>query len=237
MNLYARASALVAVMLLSIGSPAMAQVSQNRPAESPKAPVAQPPPPTVAPVAQPPTAATAPTAAPTTTLTVPAGVATPPGYVIGPDDQLAIVFWREKDLSTETAVRPDGKISVPLLNDVEATGLTPEQLRARIFDAAGKFVEDPTVTVVVKQINSRKVFITGQVGKPGPYPLGGPTTVLQLIATAGGVNEYADTEHIVVVRSENGKTTSIEFNYKDVSHRKKLQTNIELKPGDTIIVP
>jgi len=147
------------------------------------------------------------------------------------------VFWREKDLSTEAQVRPDGKISLPLLNDIEATGLTPDQLRAKIATAASKYVEDPTVTVVVKQINSRKVFITGQVPKPGPYPLGGPTSVLQLIATAGGVNEYADSEHILILRNQDGKQTSIPFNYKDMEKRKNLQQNIELRPGDTVIVP
>jgi polysaccharide export outer membrane protein len=183
--------------------------------------------------AAPPPATAAPPAAPV----VPAGVATPAGYQIGPEDLLAIVFWREKDLSTDVAVRPDGKISLPVLNDIDAVGLTPDELRVKITDAASKFVADPSVTVVVKQINSRKVFITGMVSKPGPYPLGSPTTVLQLIATAGGLDEYADSEHIVILRSENGKPTSLAFNYKDVSKRKKLQQNIELKPGDTVIVP
>ena len=168
---------------------------------------------------------------------VPAGIATPADYVIGPDDVLGIVFWREQDLSSEVAVRPDGKISLPLLNEIQASGLTPEQLRGNITQAANRYVEDPAVTVVVKTINSRKVFITGEVGRPGPYPLSGPTTVLQLIATAGGVQEYAKVERIVVMRTENGKTVSHKFNYKQVSQGKNLQQNIELKPGDTIVVP
>jgi polysaccharide export outer membrane protein len=171
------------------------------------------------------------------TPVVPAGVATPTDYVIGPDDVLTIVFWREQDLSSEVAVRPDGKISLPLLNDIQASGLTPEQLRANLTQAANRYVEDPAVTVVVKAINSRKVFITGQVGKPGPYPLSGPTTVLQLIAMAGGVLEYAKDERIVVMRTENGRTVSRRFNYEQVSEGKNLQQNIELKPGDTIVVP
>jgi polysaccharide export outer membrane protein len=245
MKLHACITAITAALIVSVGVPARGQSAQPAPADAPRTTTTQPAAQagTAAPPAAPaaPATAAAGTAAPATALNPAAvasgGVTPPPGYVIGADDQLAIVFWREKDLSTETTVRPDGKISIPLLNDVEASGLTPEQLRAKIFEAANKFVEDPTVTVVVKQINSRRVYITGQVGKPGPYALGGPTTVLQLIAMAGGVNEYADDEHIVVVRNENGKTTSIEFNYKDVSHRKKLQTNIELKPGDTVIVP
>lgn len=180
-------------------------------------------------------ASTAPPAA--AAAAAPAGVATPPGYVIGPDDLLSIVFWREKDMSADVAVRPDGKISLPLINDIQAAGLTPEQLRLNVTEAANKLVEEPTVTVVVKTINSRKVFITGQVGKPGPYPLGGPTTVLQLIATAGGLQEYADSKKIVIVHTENGQSKTYPFNYNDVVEGKNLKQNVELKPGDTVIVP
>lgn len=166
-----------------------------------------------------------------------AGVTPPPDYVIGPDDQLSIVFWRDKDMSADVTVRPDGKISLPLINDVAAAGLTPEQLRVNIQAAADKFVDDPSVTVVVKEINSRKVYITGQVAKPGPYLLSSPTTVLQLIATAGGVSEYAKSNEIVIMRVEDGRTTSHKFNYKDVTKGKHLEQNIALKPGDTVIVP
>ena len=168
---------------------------------------------------------------------IPAGTTVPSDYVVGPDDVLTIVFWREKDLSAEVAVRPDGKISLPLLNDVEAAGLTPEQLRVRVTEAATKLMEEPTVSVVVKQINSRKVFITGQVAKPGPYPLNGPTTVVQLLAIAGGVLEYANEKNIAIMRTENGRPVSLRFNYDEVKKRKNLEQNIELKPGDTIIVP
>jgi polysaccharide biosynthesis/export protein len=168
---------------------------------------------------------------------LPPGVAPPAGYVIGPDDQLTVVYWRDKDMSADVVVRPDGFISLPLLNDVQATGLTPEQLRVAITQGASKFVEDPTVSVVVKAINSRKVFITGQIAKPGPYPLGGPKTVLMLIAEAGGVAEYADKGKIMVLRTENGKQTTHKFNYEDVSKGKNLQQNIELKPGDQVLVP
>ena len=168
---------------------------------------------------------------------MPAGVVPPAGYVIGPDDVLSIVFWKEKDISSDVTVRPDGVISLSLLNEVPAAGLTPEQLRVTITERAAQFVTDPTVTVVVKQVNSRKVYITGQVPKPGPYPLMAPITVLQLIAMAGGVAEYADSENVQVMRTENGKPTSIRVNYKDISRGKKLQQNIELKPGDTVVVP
>ena len=166
-----------------------------------------------------------------------AGVNTPPGFVIGPDDILTIVYWREKDLSADVVVRPDGMISLPLLNDVRAEGLTPEQLRVALTTAASKFVEEPTVTVVVKNINSRKVFVTGQVGKPGPYPLGGPTTVVQILSTAGGLAEYAKKSKIMVLRTEGGKSVALPFNYEEVMQGKRLQQNIELRPGDTVLVP
>jgi polysaccharide export outer membrane protein len=166
-----------------------------------------------------------------------AGVPTPADYVIGGDDVLGIVFWRDKDMTTDVQVRPDGKISLPLLNDVQAAGLTPEQLRTSIRDKADKLLEDPTVSVVVKAINSRRVYITGQVGKPGIYPLSDSTTVLQLIAMAGGVGEYADSKKIQIVRTENGKPTSHKFNYQDFVKGKNVSQNIELKPGDTVIVP
>jgi polysaccharide biosynthesis/export protein len=167
----------------------------------------------------------------------PSGLPTPDDYVIGPDDVLEVVFWRDKDMSAEVAVRPDGKISLPVINELVASGLTAEQLRARITEAASKFVTDPTVSVVVKGINSRKVFITGMVGKPGDYAIPGRTTVLQLIAMAGGLHEFADAKNISINRIENGRQVNLRFNYKDVSKGKNLKQNIELKPGDTIIVP
>ncbi|HEX6315784.1 MAG TPA: polysaccharide biosynthesis/export family protein [Gemmatimonadaceae bacterium] len=169
---------------------------------------------------------------------IPVGGITPPAdYVIGPNDVLSVMFWRDKDMSADVTVRPDGKISLLLLNDVQAGGLTPEQLGVEIEKAAAKFVEDPTVTVQVKAINSRKVFISGQIGKPGEYPLGGPTTVLQLIAQAGGVLEYADSSKIQVNRVESGKPVSIRVNYKDIERGRNLQQNILLKPGDVVLVP
>lgn len=161
---------------------------------------------------------------------------TPPDYVIGVDDLLSIVFWRDKDLSTDALVRPDGKISMPLLNDIQAEGLTPIQLRNEISAEAKQYVQDPNVTIVVRQINSRKVFITGEVEKPGSYPLTAQMTVLQLIATAGGLKEYADAKHIAVVRTENGHQISYPFNFKDVTNPEMVKQNINLKPGDAVIV-
>lgn len=161
----------------------------------------------------------------------------PAGYVIGPDDVLSIVFWRDKEMSADVVVRPDGKISLPLLNDVQAAGLTPEQLRAKLTEAAGKLMEEPTVAVGVKEIHSRKVFITGNVAKPGTYPLSGDMNVLQLIALAGGLAEYADSKNIVIMRNAGGQAESFKFNYKDVVKQKNVQQNILLKPGDTVVVP
>jgi polysaccharide biosynthesis/export protein len=164
-------------------------------------------------------------------------VVTPSGYVIAADDVLGVMFWREKDLSVDVQVRPDGKITLPLLNDMQAAGLTPDQLREQITAAANKYVEDPSVTVLVRAMNSRRVFITGNVNKPGQYPLAGPTTVVQLIAMAGGLQEYADKSKIVVMRTENGQQVAQKFNFKDVLDRKNLKQNVELRPGDTVIVP
>ena len=157
--------------------------------------------------------------------------------MIGPDDALDVIVWRDKDMSASVQVRPDGKISLPLVNDIQAAGLTPDQLRETIKTAVARFVTDPSVTIVVKQINSRKVFVTGSVNKPGPYPLSDTMTVLQMLALAGGLSEYANGKEILVMRTERGQTQSFKFNYKDVSKGKNLQQNIVLRPGDTIVVP
>ena len=161
----------------------------------------------------------------------------PPGYVIGTDDVLSIVFWKDKDMSAEAQVRPDGRIALPLINEVVAAGLTPEQLREKITEESKKYMEDASITVVVRQINSRKAFITGEINKPGTYPLTSPTTVMQLIAMAGGLREYANGKKIVIMRSENGKPQRLPFNYNDIIDGKNLQQNVELKPGDTVVVP
>lgn len=165
------------------------------------------------------------------------GITPPADYVIGINDSLDVVYWQDKDMSATVVVRPDGNISLPLLNDVKAAGLTPEELRAAVVNAAGKFVEQPTVSIVVKEINSRKVYVTGQVDKPGSYPLTDATNVLQMLATAGGLSEYAKGDKITIVRRENGKDVAHKFNYKKISEGKLLEQNITLKPGDTIVVP
>jgi len=161
-----------------------------------------------------------------------------PNYVIGPDDVLSVVFWRDKDMSCDVVVRPDGKISLPLVNDIQAGGLTPSELRDAVNAAARRFVEEPSVTVVVKQINSRKVFITGQIEKPGPYAINGPTTVVQLISVAGGLKEFTDGKRILIMRTDKaGRQVARVFNYREVLAGKNLEQNIELQPGDTVVVP
>jgi polysaccharide biosynthesis/export protein len=167
-----------------------------------------------------------------------AAVTTPPlDYTIGVGDVLNIVFWREPELSGEVVVRPDGKVTVPLVKDVSAVGLTPAQLQTELEAASKRFIQAPNVTVSVRTINSRTAYIQGYVARPSAYPLNGPTTVLQFLAVAGGVLEFAKADEILIIRRENGKATSFKFNYNDVRKGKKLEQNIELKPGDTIIVP
>ena len=163
--------------------------------------------------------------------------ALPADYVIGPEDVLSIVFWQETALSADVVVRPDGKISLPLLKDVQAAGYTPEQLTDALVKAATKYVSRPNATVIVKQINSRKVFVIGQVAKPGAFPLTGDMTVLQLIAMAGDILVYAKATKVVIVRKEDGSERRLKFNYKDVVKGKNTEQNILLKPGDTVIVP
>jgi len=161
----------------------------------------------------------------------------PKDFVIGPEDVLAVTVWREKDLSADVTVRPDGKVTLPLVNEIQAAGLTPAQLREQLTAAMSRFVADPSVTVAVKQINSLKVYISGQIGKPGAYPIISPTTVLQLIVTAGGLHEFADAKNIVIIRRQSGQETTYRFNYKDVLKGRNLAQNIQLVPGDTILVP
>ena len=161
----------------------------------------------------------------------------PPGYVIGTDDVLSIVYWKDKDMSADAKVRPDGRIALPLINEVQAAGLTPEQLHKKLTDESKKYMEDANITVVVREINSRRAFITGEVNKPGPYPITSPTTVMQLISMAGGLRDYANSKNITIMRSEAGKQVALKFNYKDVASGKNLKQNVELKPGDTVVVP
>ncbi len=159
-------------------------------------------------------------------------------FVIGLEDALSISVWKEPELSVkDVVVRPDGKISMPLVGDIQASGLTPSQLQQRIAERLKEFVASPNVTVVVTHISSQSVSIVGKVFKPGIYLLGSPITVLELLARAGGLQEEAKTKRIKIVRQQSGGTVQFSFNYKDVSAGKNLQQNIVLKNGDVVIVP
>lgn len=167
----------------------------------------------------------------------PPGVALPGDYVIGPEDVIGVVFWREPELSGDVTVRPDGRINLPVLGELDASGLRPDILQKQILAAAGKYITDANVTVVVRQINSRRIFVTGQVTTPGAFPLVGPRTVMQAIALAGGLTEYADAKSITVLRNSGGAAQGFKFNYRDVAKGKNLSQNIQLQPGDTVVVP
>jgi polysaccharide export outer membrane protein len=160
----------------------------------------------------------------------------PSDYVIGVEDVLGVIFWREKDMTAEVIVRPDGKISLPMLNDVHAAGLTPEQLADVVAKAGSKLVRDAGATVIVREIRSRKIYIIGEVGRPGTFQLGSEMTVLQALGEAGGFIEGANKGNVIIVRNEGGKERRFKFNYNDVVDGKNPEQNIRLLPGDTIIV-
>ena len=161
----------------------------------------------------------------------------PPQFAIGIGDVLSVTFWREQNLSADVVVRPDGRISLPLLNDMPALGMTPEQLAGTLKTAAIRFVDEPDVTVTVKEIHSRKVFLLGQVAMPGAVSLStGDMNVLQLIAVGGGLLEFADRSNILIIRSENGHEKRFKFNYGQVLSGKNTAQNIVLQPGDTVVV-
>jgi polysaccharide biosynthesis/export protein len=159
-----------------------------------------------------------------------------PDYVIGADDTLHISVWKEPDLSEQLPVRPDGKISMPLLNDLTAAGLTPLQLRDLITEKLKKYIADPRVTVVVLAMNSRRIFVTGEVVHSGPITLLPHMTVLQALAQAG-FTQFANIKAIYLLRTENGKQEKLPFNYKEVVKGNHPEENILLKPGDTLVVP
>jgi polysaccharide biosynthesis/export protein len=164
--------------------------------------------------------------------------ATPdPNYIIGPQDVLDIDVWKEAELTRDVPVRPDGKISLPLLNDVQAAGLTPTQLSEELTTALKKFITDPQVTVIVTQINSERVYILGEMARPGAYPLLPGMTVLQALSSAGGFTQFANQKKIYVLRNEDGKQMKFPFNYKEVVKGNKAEQNIVLKAGDQIVVP
>lgn len=163
--------------------------------------------------------------------------ATEPGFTIGPEDVLGVLVWRDAELTSDVTVRADGMITLPLIRDIRAEGLTPNDLAEQIQTALREYVTDASVTVVVRQMNSRRVFITGEVAKPGVYPLTSTMTVMQVIAIAGGLTEFAKANEIAILRVENGQTKRYPFHYQDVTRGRKPALNIALEPGDTVVVP
>lgn len=163
------------------------------------------------------------------------GAVDPKTFVIGADDILLVRVWRDAEVSGQVTVRPDGKITLQLLGEIQAAGLTPEALTQSIYDGMSKLkqLEKSEVTVTILQVNSRKYIIQGEISRPGSYSLLVPTTVLEAIGHAGGFREFANEKKIMILR--NG--TQLKFNYKDVIHGKNLSQNILLQPGDQIIVP
>jgi len=171
------------------------------------------------------------------TQTTTAGVQVGPDYVIGPADSLEINVWKENDLDAKVPVRPDGKISLPLLGDVTASGFTPTQLAADLSQRLKKYVDDPRVTVVVTAVNSRRIYIVGEVVHTGAFPLLGNMTVLQALSSAGGFSTFANLKNIYVLRNQDGTQVKLPFNYKKVIKGENMQQNVQLRPGDTIVVP
>ena len=166
---------------------------------------------------------------------------TPPridaGYKIGPQDVLRIDVWKEPDLTRQVSVRPDGKISLPLLDDVQAAGLTPLELRNFLREGLKEYITDPQVTVTVSEINSRRIFVTGEVSRSGTFALLPNMTVLQALSSCGGFTQFANTKKIYLLRMEGAKQVKIPVNYKELIKGRKPEINILLQDGDTIVVP
>lgn len=158
-------------------------------------------------------------------------------YKIGPQDVVRIDVWKEPDISRTIPVRPDGKISLPLLNDVQAAGMTSLDLATAIREGLKKYLNNPQVTVTVTEINSRRVYVTGEVVHTGALPLLPDMTVLQALSSSGGFTQFAKTKNIYVLRHEDKKQVKYPFNYKEVIAGKKPEDNIALQPGDVIVVP
>src|SRR5258708_4900774 len=160
-----------------------------------------------------------------------------PAYKIGPQDVLKIDVWREDQLTRTVPVRPDGKITLPLLNDVQAAGLTPMELAGVIRDELKNYVNNPQVTVSVTEINSRRIYVTGEVARAGAFPLLPGMTVLQALSSSGGFTQFARLKNIHILRTVNGERAKLPFNYKEAINGKNPAQDIELQTGDVIVVP
>lgn len=163
--------------------------------------------------------------------------ADPTEYRIGEQDVLMITVWKEPQLSGPVVVRPDGKISLPLVDEMQASGLTPMELQTRLTEKFRPLLAVPEINVAVREVNSRKVYVLGQVGKEGPYRVNSKSTVLEIIAEAGGLRDYANRKKMYVMRKVNGKQVRFPFNYDAVIKGQHTEENIVLQPGDTIVAP
>jgi polysaccharide biosynthesis/export protein len=181
--------------------------------------------------------AAAQSAAPDTNAAAQKAATQDPNYIIGAQDVLDVSVWKEPEVSRVVPVRPDGKISLPLLNDVQAAGMTPAQLAAQITVSLKKYVTSPQVTVIVATINSQRIYIIGEVARPGAFPMLPGMNVLQGLSSAGGFTQFAKTKSIYVLRMEDGKQQKYPVNYKEVVSGKHPEQDISLKAGDTIVVP
>jgi polysaccharide export outer membrane protein len=206
--------------MLGIAALCVAQVTK---------PILTPAPETPAPAAAP--AAAAPPASSPAAAPVDAS-----SYIIGADDVLQVTVWKEQTLSGTFPVRPDGMISMVLLGDVKAAGITPSQLATNLTAQYKKYVQDPLVTVLVQQVNSQRIFMVGEVGHVGPIAITPGMTPLQAIAAAGGLSPYAHKNRIYILRGPQGKQEKIPFNYKAALRGDNSQ-NIALQPNDTVVVP
>jgi polysaccharide export outer membrane protein len=158
-------------------------------------------------------------------------------YVLGPEDILEISVWKDETLTKQVVIRPDGKISFPLIGEVQAAGRTANDLRQELVKKISEYMPDPVVTVILHSINSYKIHVIGKVDKPGTYTLGEIVNVMQALSLAGGFSPFADLNDIGILREDNGKQVRIKFNYDDVAKGKHLEQNINLKSGDVIVVP
>ncbi len=163
--------------------------------------------------------------------------AKPQEYRVGESDVLNINVWKEPEITQSVMVRTDGYISLPLINEVKVSGMTPVQIQDMIAHKLQTYLTNPQVTVTVTEIRSKRAFITGEVARPGGYSLNMETTVLQLIAQAGGLTPFAKRDRITVLRFENGKQQRLPFHYKEVVQGKNTEENVKLHPGDTVVVP
>lgn len=160
-----------------------------------------------------------------------------PGYSIQPGDIIEISVWKEPDLQRQVVVRPDGGISFPLIGDVQARGLSVDELRVQVTEQIREYIPEATVAVSIIEMSGNRIYVLGRVNSPGEYTALRPITVLQALSMAGGLTPYADEKDIRVLRDEAGTQTSMPFNYKNVKNGKGLEQNITLQPGDVVMVP